>query len=219
MHEMSLVLALLAATGVAVTLMAAFARSRDEPTRRVRRGLRLILGAPAPVVLIAPGSGRGVGFDFKASQVAVAWDRGEWGFLYGLDELRGAEAIVDGQVVCFAYRGQGSRTLTRVAGAGRRVALRLLFDDPDYPHFVLDLWRRSDEGHRDALSPDEALAEAGRWLVRVEALLNRARHSWWEAPPPAAPWPPASAKAETQAPAALRRANPFEDSHRDEHAA
>lgn len=219
MHEMSWVLALLAATGVAVALMIGVARWRDDPSRRVRRGLRVILGADVPAVLIAPARGRGVGFNFKSSQVAVAWSRGEWGFLYGLGELRGAEAIVDGQVVCFAYRGQGSRTLNRVAGPARRVALRLLFDDPAYPHFLLDLWRRADEGHPDALSPDEALAEAGRWLARIETLLNRPRHSWWETPPAAAPWPRAAAKPELQVPAALRRANRFDDSRRDEHAA
>jgi hypothetical protein len=178
-----------------------------------------MLGADTPVGLIAPGRGRGVGFNFNTSQIAVAWDRGEWGFLYGLDELRGAEVIVDGQVVCFAYRGQGSRPLDQVAGAGRRVALRLLFDDPGYPHFLLDLWRRADEGRRNALSPHEALAEAARWVVRVEALMNRPRHSWWETPPPAAPWPPAFAKPEPQAKSALRRATPFDESHRDEHAA
>jgi hypothetical protein len=220
MHEISWVLALLAATGVAVALMAALARWCDEPTRRVRRGLRLILGGHAPVVLIAPGSGRGVGFDFISNQVAVAWDRGGWGLLYGLDTLRGAEAIVDGQVVSFAYRGQGARRrLDPAPVAERRVALRLHFDDPAYPHFLLDLWRSSDADRRDALSPDEALAEAARWLVRVEALLNRPRHSWWETPPAAAPWPPAAAKPERQVPTALYRANRFDNSHRDENAA
>jgi hypothetical protein len=218
MHEITWVLTLLAATAVAVALLLGVARWYDEPTRRVRRGLRAILGADTPAVLIAPARGRGVGFNFNANKVAVAWDRGEWGFLYGLEELRGAEVIADGQVICFAYRGQGRPPLDPELGADRRVALRLIFDDPAYPHFLLDLWRSSDARRRDALSPDEAAAEATRWLVRIDALVNRPRHSWWEAPPPA--WPPPLAKPEPRsAPAPARRATPFDDSHRDEHAA
>jgi hypothetical protein len=124
-------------------------------------------------LLVARGRGRGVGFNFSSNQVAVAWDGGAWGLTYSLDELEGAEAIIDGQVVGRARRGESRRALDILGGAEQRVALRLIFDDATHPDFVLDLWLPEDEGRSDELPPDEALAEANRWLARIEALLKR----------------------------------------------
>ncbi|HEX5262594.1 MAG TPA: hypothetical protein VFW13_03655, partial [Phenylobacterium sp.] len=122
--------------------------------------------------LVARGRGRGVGFNFTANKVAVVWDQGAWGLLYGLDELIGAEVIVDFQVVGRVHRGEARRALDAF-GAEERVALRLVFDDLSQPDFVLDLWLPKDAGRRDELPPDEAVAEANRWLARIEALLRR----------------------------------------------
>lgn len=172
MDEVTRLLAMLGVAGVAVTVLAGIARWRMNESLRVRRGLKVVLKGDPHGFLVALGRGRGVGFNFTRNQVAVVWDAGAWGFVYALDELMGAEVIVDGLVTGRAYRGEPRRALDAF-DAIERVALRLVFDDPSQPDFVLDLWLPEDEGRRDELPPGEAIAEANRWLARIEALLRR----------------------------------------------
>jgi len=189
MDEITRLLALLGIAGLIVTLLAGVGRWWNDEGRQVRRGLRKILGGDTHGLLVARGRGRGVGFNFTSGQVAVAWDRGAWGLLYGLDELEGAEAIVDGQVLGRARRGEARRAIDMLGGADQRVALRLIFNDVAHPDFVLDLWLPEDADRRDELAPDEAIAEANRWLQRIEALFKRPGQALRAAPavtPPAA---------------------------------
>ncbi|HEY2357508.1 MAG TPA: hypothetical protein VGH86_08660 [Phenylobacterium sp.] len=172
MDNLTRLLVLVVAAGLGVTLLAGVARWYADEGRRVRRGLKAVLKGEAHGFLVARGRGRGVGFNFTANKVAVVWDQGAWGLLYGLDELIGAEVIVDFQVVGRVHRGEARRALDAF-GAEERVALRLVFDDLSQPDFVLDLWLPQDAGRRDELPPDEAIAEANRWLARIEALLRR----------------------------------------------
>jgi hypothetical protein len=200
MDEVTRLLALLGVAGIAVTILAGIARWQMNEGRRVLRGLRTVLKGDTHGYLVALGRGRGVGFNFTRNQVAVVWDSGAWGFVYALDELMGAEVIVDGVVVGRAHRGESRRALDAF-DAVERVALRLIFDDPSQPDFVLDLWLPEDEGLRDELPPGEAIAEANRWLARIEALLRRpitTRRSPMAAAAPAPPVvaPPAAAVAE-----------------------
>jgi hypothetical protein len=193
MNEITRLLALLGVAGILVTLLAGIGRWWNDEGRQVRRGLRTILGGDTHGLLVARGRGRGVGFNFTSGQVAVAWDRGQWGLLYGLDEFEGCECIVDGQVVGRARRGEARRALDVLGGAEKRVALRFIFNDPAHPDFVLDLWLPQDEGRRDELPPDEAIAEANRWLARVESLLKRPGQPIRPAPPAAVSMPQPSA--------------------------
>jgi hypothetical protein len=193
MDEITRLLALLGVAGIVVTLLAGFARWYNDEGRRVRRGLKTMLRGDTHGLLVARGRGRGVGFNFTSNQVAVAWDAGAWGLIYRLDELEGAEAIVDGQVLGRARRGEQRRALDILGGAEQRVALRLIFDDATHPDFVLDLWLPEDEGRRDELPPDEAIAEANRWLARIEALLKRPGQGRRPAPAVTAPAPAAQA--------------------------
>jgi hypothetical protein len=216
MDEVTRLLALLGVTGIAVTILAGIARWQMNEGRRVLRGLKAVLKGDTHGFLVALGRGRGVGFNFTRNQVAVVWDDGAWGFLYALDELMGAEVIVDGLVVGRVHRGETRRALDAF-DAVERVALRLVFDDPGQPDFVLDLWLPEDAGRRDELPPGEAIAEANRWLARIEALLRRPittrRSPITAATHPAAP--PVVA-----APAAVAEPPPFRlDSGRDELAA
>jgi len=196
MNEITRLLALLGVAGILVTVLAGIGRWWNDEGRQVRRGLRVILGGDTHGLLVARGRGKGVGFNFSSSQVAVAWDRGQWGLLYGLDELEGAEAIVDGQVVGRARRGEARRAIDILGGAETRVAMRFIFNDPGHPDFILDLWLPDDEGRRDELPPDEAIAECNRWLQRIESLFKRPGQPLRPAPsvtpPPAAaePAPP-----------------------------
>lgn len=172
MDEVARLLVLLGVTGMAVTVLAGVARWRMNETRRIRRGLKAVLGGDVHGYLVALGRGRGIGFNFTRNQVAVVWDAGAWGYLYALDELMSAEVIVDGMVVGRVHRGETRRALDAF-DAEERVALRLVFDDPSQPDFILDLWLPQDEERRDELPPAEAIAEANRWLARIEALLRR----------------------------------------------
>jgi hypothetical protein len=172
MDEVTRLLALLGVAGIAVTLVAGIARWANNEGRRIRRGLKAVLKSQPHGFLAALGRGRGMGFNFTSNQVAVVWDAGAWGLVYGLDELMGAEVIVDGLVVGRAHRGETRRALDAF-DAAERVALRLVFDDLAHPDFVLDLWLPEDEGRADELPPGEAIAEANRWLARIEALLRR----------------------------------------------
>ncbi len=54
------------------------------------------------------------------------------------------------------------------------MSLRLVFDDPRHPDFILDLWLPEDEQRRDARPPSAAIEEARGWLARAEAILRRA---------------------------------------------
>jgi hypothetical protein len=191
MDEVTRLLALLGIAGIAVTLLAGLARWINNEGRRIKRGLTVVLKGPPHGFLPALGRGQGMGFNFTTNQVAVVWDAGAWGLVYALDELLGAEVIVDGLVVGRVHRGEARRALDAF-DAAERVALRLVFDDVGSPDFVLDLWLPEDEGRRDELPPAEAIAEANRWLARIEALLRRpvtARRApaVAAAPPPHAP--------------------------------
>jgi hypothetical protein len=72
------------------------------------------------------------------------------------------------------------------------VRLRLIFDEPRNPDFILDLWLPEDETRKGSMNAAEAIQEANRWIARVESLLRRpvsARPAPALAAPPPAPRP------------------------------
>lgn len=212
MDDITRLLILLVLAGMGLTVLAGFGRWYTDEGRRVRRGLKAVLKGDVHGYLVARGRGRGVGFDFTSNAVAVAWDQGAWGLVYALDELMGCEVIVDHQVTGRVYRGEARRALDAF-DAETQVSLRLIFDDPGHPDFVLDLWLPQDAGRRDELPPGEAIAEANRWLARIEALLRRpmaSRRHDRSAPSPAAPFP-AATPISTPARAASRDADDPDD--------
>ncbi|MDB5441791.1 MAG: hypothetical protein JWP86_613 [Phenylobacterium sp.] len=146
--------------------------SMDE-SRRVRRSLTRVLGEAPHALLIARGRGKGVGFNFTSNQIAVCWDAGGWCLIYRLEELIGAELAVDGQVLARVHRGESRRALDLLTGADTQVRLRLIFDDPRHPDFLMDLWLPEDEIRKNAMSAPEAVQESNRWIARVEAVLRR----------------------------------------------
>jgi hypothetical protein len=173
MSEVVRLLLLLGLSAVALTVMGGGAVWFRDEARRIRRGLKHVLKTEPHALLVARGRRRGVGFDFTTCRMAVAWDAGAWCLIYRLDELVGAELIVDGQVVARVHRGEARRALDMLTGADKEVRLRLVFDDAAHPDFDLELWLPADEGRRGALSAPEAVQEANRWLARVEAMLRR----------------------------------------------
>src|SRR5436190_16629952 len=188
MDELARLLTLLALVGAAFAVLGgALAWFLDE-RRRLTRTLTQALGAEPNPLLIARGRGAAIGFDLASGQVATAWDKGGWRLTFRLEELMGAELIVDRRVAARAFRGEPRRALDELAPPQDLVRLRFVFDDPHHPDFELDLWRPEDEGRRGRLEPDAALHEANRWLARLEALLRR---SGGARPPAASVAPPA----------------------------
>jgi hypothetical protein len=173
MDELARLLLLLALAGVALTLLGGVAIWHMDEARRVRRGLRHVLGCAPHALVVARGRGRGVGFNFTTHRMAVAWDVGAWCLVYRIDELTGAELIVDGEVAARVHRGEERRALDLLMGGEKQVRLRLVFNDPAHPDFDLDLWLKEDEGKRKAMTSAEAAEEGNRWIARTEALLRR----------------------------------------------
>lgn len=173
MDEIARLLTLLALVGGALAVWGGlFVWAFNEP-RRIHKALTTALGAGPQMFLAARGRGRAIGMDEATTALAVVWDTGAWTLTYRAEELLGAELIVDRWVVARAHRGEVRRPLDQLAPPQERVRLRLLFDDPTYPDFDMDLWRPEDVGARGRFDADTALHEANRWLARLESLMRR----------------------------------------------
>ena len=186
MTDIVRLLLLLGLAGAAVTLAGGLFLWFNNEERRIRRALRRVLIAHPEAVVVAHGRGRGAGFSFTTGLAAVVWDAGAWCLVYRIDELVGAELIVDGQVVARSFRGEPRRPLEQVVSQARHVTLRLVFDDPANPDFELELWQADDAARREGFTAADAVKEANRWMARAEAILRRpAKPHGGPQPPPA----------------------------------
>lgn len=144
-----------------------------EDGRRLRRILRKVLGRTPDAEAVDGMYGRAAGLDLETGAVAVLWDRGGSGLVYALDELEGAELIVDGHVAARVAPGE-RRPLDTVAGEAMDVTLRLTFANARWPEFEVALWG---EGSVARARPGESVSEAvklgRRWLAHLDALLRR----------------------------------------------
>lgn len=212
MNELARLLLFLGLAGSAVTFLGSAAIWFMEEERRINRGLKKVLKGDPEAVILAKGRGRGAGFRFSAGQMAVAWDSGGWCLIYKVDELIGAELIIEGEVAARTYRGEPRRLLDHVPAQPAEVTLRLIFDDARHPDFDLVLWRNGDDARRTGMRPAQAVQEANRWLSRAEAILRRspagrAAVAARQAPPAQAPLfqddapPPAATQAAAPPPA------------------
>lgn len=195
MNELAQLLLLLGIAGVAVTLAGSVYIWWMDEERRLRRALKKVLGATPDTAILALGRGTGAGFTFNTNLAAVAWDSGGWCLVYRIDELVGAEIIVDGTVLARAYRGEPRRPLDQGVDDARQVTLRLIFDDPAHPDFELHLYVAGDQGK--GVSAKASVQEANRWIARAEAILRRPGVGRNEPPlaPASAPVPPPSSPA------------------------
>jgi len=171
MSDLVRLILLLVLAGAAFTALGAAIIWFLDEERRIRRSLKHVLGA-APEAMVS-AHGKGAGFAFSRGSMAVAWDQGAWCLVYRLDELLGAEVVVDGEVMGRAYRHEPRRPLDKGMGEAALVTLRLLFDDPGHPDFEITLWTDAEEPRKGPPSPASAGQEANRWLARTEAILRR----------------------------------------------
>lgn len=175
MSEAARLMLWLALAGAGITLLGSAAIWIMDPLRQMRRAMQRVIKTRPDAMLLSPASGRGVGVAFDSALLAVCWNNGAWCLIYRLDELAGAELLVDGQIVGSALRGEPSQVLDPAGGARDSVVLRLIFDDPRHPDFALDLWTHTDPLRGVATSPSEAIAQANSWLARTEAILRKSR--------------------------------------------
>ncbi len=172
MNDLIRIVLLVAATGVAVTVAASLLARRGNETRRLSRIIHRVLEGEPDDQIIAKGRNAALAIRMEPPQVLVLSDGGAKARLYGLHLLIGAELEVDGRVVARAYRGEARRALDQVAAEAQEIHLRLIFDDPRHPEFILELWTEGDQTGRAATTPATEIREARRWLTRVEALLR-----------------------------------------------
>ena len=200
MTDFARLLVLLAVCGLAVTVAGSASIWFMDEERRIRRALKRVLGAKPDALVIAKGRGRGMGFSLAARSMAVVWDSGGWCLVYRLDELVGAELIIDGQTAGRVHHGETRRALDLIPTHADQISLRLLFDDPMRPDFDLDLWLAGDEARRDSPSPSKAVKEANQWLARIEALQRRAapKPAWSRAAPAENAAPPPALQGEAE---------------------
>lgn len=194
MSDLIRTLLLLALAGAAVTLLGSAAAWWRDEERRLRRMLARALDAPAELVILARDRGLAAGLNQDAGRIAVLWDTGRKGLVYRLDQLVGAELIVDDQVAARAFRNEQRRPLDQVSGEAKRIMLRLVFDNPRDPDFELPLWPPADPAGMQRGTALDALQAARRWVSSVEAILRRTavalRPEPAQAPPPPAAYPP-----------------------------
>lgn len=173
MSQLGPFLVLLVVMTAVIAAVGSFAAVYSNDARRVRRGLRKVLQSEPHALLVASGSQRGVGFNFTSNMAAVAWDAGAWCLLYRIEEFVGAELIVDDAVVARAYRGETRRPMELTRAPDQLVRLRLIFDDPRYPDFDIDLWTPAERQRRNGIVELDAIQEGNRWIARSESLFRR----------------------------------------------
>lgn len=189
MHDLARLLLTLALAGTVVTFLGSLILWATNEERRIGAALKRVLGGPSEATIIARGRARGAGLSVTTGLFATAWDKGDWCMVYRLDEVTGAELLIDGEVAARVFRGENRKALDRVPATAREVTLRLVFDDPVNADFDLQLWAAGDETRRDAPTAASCAQAANQWLARVEAIVRRPRAApvVSASPPPPAP--------------------------------
>jgi len=173
MENVVRILVMLAAGGLALALIGWGLIWWFEESRRLKRLIKRTLGGAFDAVIVARGRNAAAGFRIETDQFVVMANGGAEARLYKLDQVQGAELLVDDAVTARVYRNENRRALDKLEEAPQEIVLRLIFDDPRAPDFDLELWRIEDLESRHALTPKAVLQEARSWLSRTESLLRR----------------------------------------------
>ena len=163
-----LVIAALALTAIGAIL----ARSLD-PARRLTRYLRMALAAEPEGVMMDRGGGKAMAFNLDAGRIAVLWDRGRKGLVYKLDQLIGAEMMVDNIVLARCFRDRPVMPLDEIPMAAHRGVMRVVFDNPRDPEYELEIWPAMNGRGHEHRSPADAVQAGRTWLTRLELILRR----------------------------------------------
>ena len=174
MNDALRLILLLAIAALALTAIGAvLARSLDQG-RRLTRYLRMALGAEPEGVMMDRGGGKAMAFNLDAGKIAVLWDRGRKGLVYKLDQMVGAEMMVDNIVLARCFRDRPVVPLDEIPLSVHRGVMRVVFDNPRDPEYELELWPAMNGRGHEHPSPAEAVQAGRRWLTRLEAIQRRA---------------------------------------------
>ena len=211
MHDLARLLLTLALAGTVVTFLGSLILWATNEERRIGAALKRVLGGPSEATIIARGRARGAGLSVTTGLFATAWDKGDWCMVYRLDEVTGAELLIDGEVAARVFRGENRKALDRVPATAREVTLRLVFDDPVNADFDLQLWAAGDETRRDAPTAASCAQAANQWLARVEAIVRRPRAAPVVSASPPPPAPKVAKRAPPPPPPADDEAPPWDE--------
>ncbi len=211
MHDLARLLLTLALAGTVVTFLGSLILWATNEERRIGAALKRVLGGPSEATIIARGRARGAGLSVTTGLFATAWDKGDWCMVYRLDEVTGAELLIDGEVAARVFRGENRKALDRVPATAREVTLRLVFDDPVNADFDLQLWAAGDETRRDAPTAASCAQAANQWLARVEAIVRRPRTAPVVSASPPPPAPKVASRAPPPPPPADDQAPPWDE--------
>lgn len=211
MHDLARLLLTLALAGTVVTFLGSLILWATNEERRIGAALKRVLGGPSEATIIARGRARGAGLSVTTGLFATAWDKGDWCMVYRLEEVTGAELLIDGEVAARVFRGENRKALDRVPATAREVTLRLVFDDPVNADFDLQLWAAGDETRRDAPTAASCAQAANQWLARVEAIVRRPRTAPVVSASPPPPAPKVARRAPPPPPPADDEAPPWDE--------
>ena len=173
MNDALRLILLLVIAGLVLTAVGAAVARWLDPQHRLMRYLRMALAAAPEGVMMDRGGGRALAFNLDAGKIAVLWDQGRKGYIYRLDQLMGAEMMVDNQVLARCFRDRPVTPLDEIPLSAHRGVMRLVFDNPRDPEFELEIWpAKSGRGH-EYPSPADAVQSGRRWLTAVESILRR----------------------------------------------
>lgn len=164
---------LLVIAGLALTVVGVLTARWFDPRRKLAHYLQMALSATPEGVMMDRGVGRAIAFNLNAGKIAVLWDEGRQGLVYRLDQLMGAEMMVDHQVLARCFRDRPAKPLDEIPQGLHHGVLRLVFDNPRDPEFELELWPALHGRSHEYRSPAEAIQAGRRWLTALEAILRR----------------------------------------------
>ncbi len=173
MNDVLRLVLLLVIAGLALTLVGALTARWLDRTRRLTRYLRMALQATPEAVMMDRGGGKAMALNIDAGKIAVLWDKGRKGYVYPLDQLMGAEMMVDNTVIARVMRDRPSMPLDEIPLAAHRSVLRLIFDNPRDPDYELELWPAYHGRSHEYPTLIEAVQAGRRWLTGAESILRR----------------------------------------------
>ena len=171
-----------AALGVLIVLYRIY-ESRVEQPRKLEDEVKEALnGARPDVESIEPVRKAACAMSFSADKVVIVRNFGKLPTrIYSISELFGVEVFVDGRIFSRVVRAGSAKPLDTgsyravddISPQVQVVTLRLIFDDPVHPDFILKLWDPNDALTARAEGPRAAMATAQKWFHHVEAILRR----------------------------------------------
>ena len=173
MNDVLRLVLLLVIAGLALTLVGALTARWLDETRRLTRYLRMALQATPEAVMMDRGGGKAMGLNIEAGKIAVLWDKGRKGLVYKLDQLNGAEMMVDHIVLARCFRDRPPMPLDEIPLSAHRGVMRLVFDNPREPEYELEIWPAIHGRGREHATPADAVQAGRTWLTKLELLLRR----------------------------------------------